>query len=273
MYFGIFKELRSLNLPDSHDMDLYEGYYSEFYEALTERTEYDVELLAEQAERVRGQGRILELACGAGRVLIQLARRGHSTLGLDLSPDMLALYRRKSVRLPENVRDLIEVGQADMTSFAQAEKFPLIVLSATSVSLLPDMASVEKMLETVYAHLEEGGRFVFDYVYENSEHNREMRDGKVDGVTIDLGPDHKQFVLMGEHEEHDSRKAVMNFYAEVVQGGSTRRYFGSTSKSFFPEAQILDCVNRSSLKLIETHTYPADQAPVRCLVLEKGKVS
>ncbi|GGN99998.1 daptide-type RiPP biosynthesis methyltransferase [Saccharibacillus kuerlensis] len=273
MYFGIFKDLRSLNLPDSHDMDLYEGYYSEFYEALTDRTEYDIELLANQAERVRGQGRILELACGSGRVLIQLAGRGHSVIGLDLSPDMLNLYRRKGARLPQDVRERIEVGQADMTNFSCDEKYPLIVLSATSVSLLPDTAALERMLETVYAHLEEGGRFVFDYVYENSVHNREMRGGKVDGVTIDLGPDHKQFVLMGEHEEHESRTAVMNFYAEVVRDGSTRRYFGSTSKKFFPEAEIMECVRRSSLQLVETHTYPAGEAPVRCLVLEKGRVS
>ncbi|HEX5501234.1 MAG TPA: class I SAM-dependent methyltransferase, partial [Thermomicrobiales bacterium] len=40
-------------------------------------------------------GRVLELACGSGRVLVPLARAGHRVVGLDASPHMLALAREK----------------------------------------------------------------------------------------------------------------------------------------------------------------------------------
>ncbi len=38
-------------------------------------------------------GPILELGCGSGRLLLPLARAGHSVIGLDLSGAMLAMQR------------------------------------------------------------------------------------------------------------------------------------------------------------------------------------
>src|SRR5919205_1838372 len=40
-------------------------------------------------------GRVLEVACGSGRVLVPLARAGNRVVGLDASPHMLALAREK----------------------------------------------------------------------------------------------------------------------------------------------------------------------------------
>ena len=36
-------------------------------------------------------GRVLELGCGSGRILVPLARAGHHVVGVDTSPHMLAL--------------------------------------------------------------------------------------------------------------------------------------------------------------------------------------
>ncbi|MGN7456290.1 daptide-type RiPP biosynthesis methyltransferase [Paenibacillus pasadenensis] len=270
MYFGVFKDLRNLGLPGSQDFDLYEGYYSEFYEAVAGRTDYDIPLLLEQAAALAGDGKVLELACGSGRVLMHLANRGFQTVGLDLSEDMLKLCRRKSEQLPPRLKNRIEVRQGDMTSFELGEKFPLIILSATSISLLRQQADLERMLQTVERHLADGGRFVFDYVLSNDIHNSQLRGGRVNGVTLDLGPDHKQFVLMGEEENLDDQSAVMNFYAEVIQGGQTKRYFGSTFKKFFPEPDIYASIAASGLRIVDTRTYSVEgDGNVRCLILEK----
>ena len=43
----------------------------------------------------RGAGPVLELGCGTGRALLPLARDGFAVTGVDLSPAMLALARRK----------------------------------------------------------------------------------------------------------------------------------------------------------------------------------
>lgn len=274
MYFGIFKELRELNMPNSQDFDLYEGYYSEFYEAVAGRTDYDISLLIEQARLKASQGKVLELACGSGRILMHLANRGFHVVGLDLSEDMLTICRKKQEQLPARFRERIEVQQGDMTQFDLGEKYPLIILSATSISLLQKREDLERLLYTVSEHLEEGGRFIFDYVLSNQQHNQSLRGGRVNGITLNIGADHKQFVLMGEDENLEAQSAVMNFYAEVIHQGDTQRFFGSTTKKFFAEEDIMDCIQASVLQIVGTQTYQIEgEGNVRCLILEKGVVS
>jgi SAM-dependent methyltransferase len=53
----------------------------------------DLDFWLELAEACSGP--ILELGCGTGRVLLNLARRGHAVTGLDNSPEMLARLRAK----------------------------------------------------------------------------------------------------------------------------------------------------------------------------------
>lgn len=274
MYFGVFKELRELNMPNSQDFDLYEGYYSEFYEAVAGRTDYDIPLLLEQARLKATNGTVLELACGSGRILMHMANRGYQVVGLDLSEDMLKICHKKQQHLPARLRDRIEVKQGDMTQFELGQKYPLIILSATSISLLQKKDDLQRLLNTVSEHLETGGRFVFDYVLSNQQHNQNLRGGRVNGITLDIGPDHKQFVLMGEEENLESQSAIMNFYAEVIHQGDTQRFFGSTTKKFFPEENIMECIESSSLQIVGSQIYELEgEGNVKCLILEKGVVS
>ncbi|QSF45029.1 daptide-type RiPP biosynthesis methyltransferase [Paenibacillus tianjinensis] len=270
MYFGVFQELRNLNMPGSVDFDLYEGYYSEFYEAVTGRTDYDIALILEQAGKLAEGRKVLELACGSGRILMHLANRGFSVTGLDLSEDMLKICRKKQAQLPARLSSRIETVQGDMTDFKLGERFPLIVLSATSISLLRELHDFKRMLGTVERHLEPGGRFIFDYVLSNQSHNSDYRGGRINSVTLNLGPDHKQFVLIGEEENLQQQSAVMNFYAEVIQNGETKRIFGSTFKKFFAEEAILQAIEESAFRIAESHMYKLEgDENVRCLVLER----
>jgi ubiquinone/menaquinone biosynthesis C-methylase UbiE len=270
MYFGVFQELRNLNMPGSVDFDLYEGYYSEFYEAVTGRTDYDIALILEQAGKLAEGRKVLELACGSGRILMHLANRGFSVTGLDLSEDMLKICRKKQAQLPARLSSRIETVQGDMTDFKLGERFPLIVLSATSISLLRELHDFKRMLGTVERHLEPGGRFIFDYVLSNQSHNSDYRGGRINSVTLNLGPDHKQFVLIGEEENLQQQSAVMNFYAEVIQNGETKRIFGSTFKKFFAEEDILQAIDESAFRIAESHMYKLEgDENVRCLVLER----
>ncbi|HEU4944195.1 MAG TPA: methyltransferase domain-containing protein, partial [Solirubrobacterales bacterium] len=39
----------------------------------------------------QGGERVLDMACGTGRHSLELARRGHEVVGVDISPDLLAI--------------------------------------------------------------------------------------------------------------------------------------------------------------------------------------
>jgi SAM-dependent methyltransferase len=50
-----------------------------------------------QAMRL-ARGRVLDVGCGAGRVALELQRRGHEVVGIDLSPLAVEVSRRRGVR-------------------------------------------------------------------------------------------------------------------------------------------------------------------------------
>jgi SAM-dependent methyltransferase len=87
--------------------------------AFTMGTEQEVEFLVGELDLVPGT-RVLDVGCGPGRHSISLARRGVTVVGIDLSPDFLALARAAAERegLPAafvelDVRDLDVDGEFD----------------------------------------------------------------------------------------------------------------------------------------------------------------
>ena len=57
-----------------------------------------------------GSRRILDAGCGTGRVAVELARRGHDVVGVDVDPVMLAAARAKAPHLTWTAADLSDPG-------------------------------------------------------------------------------------------------------------------------------------------------------------------
>ena len=60
-------------------------------------------------------GPVLEVGCGTGRILIPIARAGIEVTGLDLSPSMLALCRKKLSQEPAAVQTLTDAMLGSVT--------------------------------------------------------------------------------------------------------------------------------------------------------------
>lgn len=103
-------------------------------------------------------GRVLELGCGTGHELIPIAADGHPSVGLDLSPDMLAEARRKADERGVSIEWL----QGDMRDFDPGGEFDLIVIAANALLHLHDADDIVQCFRAVRRHLAPGGRFAFD---------------------------------------------------------------------------------------------------------------
>lgn len=108
------------------------------------------------ASEVKAKGAaLLEVACGTGRVAIRLAQEGVETVGLDLSPNMLAIAQEKSSGL-KNIRFV----EANMCDFDLSEMFGLVIIPGHSFQNLNTAAEQVACLECIYRHLLPGGRLV-----------------------------------------------------------------------------------------------------------------
>ncbi len=100
--------------------------------------------------------RILEPACGTGRVVAELARRGYDVTGLDLSEKMLAYLRRRLRR-----RDLkAETLLADMTHFTLDRPVDAAYNLVNSFRYLLTEEAARSHLESVAGCMRKGGIYL-----------------------------------------------------------------------------------------------------------------
>ena len=111
----------------------------------------------------RQGGRVLELACGTGQLLVPIAEQGMRCTGIDLSAPMLRAARDRARGAG------VEVGlhQADMRSFALGERFGLVFVARNSWLHLHEADEFLRCLARVRAHLEEEGVFALDLFVPN----------------------------------------------------------------------------------------------------------
>ena len=89
-----------------------EEYATGFRDELT-RKPLDRALLACLAEQAEDGFPVADLGCGPGHVAAWLAGRGVATVGIDLSPGMLAVGRREYPQVEFREGDLLELPAAD----------------------------------------------------------------------------------------------------------------------------------------------------------------
>jgi SAM-dependent methyltransferase len=125
-------------------------------EARRKRTIASEEFYLEEAKQ--SGGRVLELACGSGRLTIPIAQSGIEIVGVDLSKSMLDAARAKALRAGLDVRFL----EADMRDFNLPGIFSAIFIPGNSLLHLFTPKDLMQCLASVRRHLAPGGRLIFD---------------------------------------------------------------------------------------------------------------
>ena len=135
------------------------------YELEHEGDAEDIEFFVALARRLRPK-RVLELACGSGRVTQLLAKlaaqEGFDMVGLDNASEMLSEARRRYDVAPKEVRERLTLVEGDMRNWSAAEKFDLIVSPCGSMAHLLTLKDQVDAWKQAYNNLNGGGRFVVD---------------------------------------------------------------------------------------------------------------
>jgi ubiquinone/menaquinone biosynthesis C-methylase UbiE len=110
----------------------------------------------------RTPSRVLELACGTGRVTIAMAQAGHVIDGLDLSEEMLRVFRAKLSRVPAEVAARIDLHHGNMADFALDGRYDAIIVPFRGFQALTSYDDAVSSLAAIRRHLVPGGIVIID---------------------------------------------------------------------------------------------------------------
>lgn len=99
---------------------------------------------------------VLELGCGAGRILRSMHACARSAVGLELDPAFVEQARSTLADVE------VEIRQGDMAALDLTDRFDLIVAPYSALYCLAGDGALAACFAGVASHLRPGGRFVFD---------------------------------------------------------------------------------------------------------------
>lgn len=169
-------------------------------------------------------GPVLDLGVGTGRLALALAKAGYTVTGVDSSPAMLAIARRRlaAVRLEARIT-LVEQGFQDFDLAGQ--RFGLAVCGFNSFLHLIDEAEQLAALRCWRRHLRQDGLLLIDVENPNlarlaaSDGNLELAE-----TFIDEESGHQIYALFASWVTFaDQVHEIHLIYDEVLDDGSLRR--------------------------------------------------
>jgi 2-polyprenyl-3-methyl-5-hydroxy-6-metoxy-1,4-benzoquinol methylase len=115
---------------------------------------------ADFVERLMGERkvRLLDAGCGTGRLAIEMVKRGHHAVGVDLDPDMIELAATKAPHVNWHVADLSKLSLGD--------KFDVIVM-AGNIPLFCAPSSQAAIIKSLADHVDHDGYLISGFSLES----------------------------------------------------------------------------------------------------------
>ena len=199
--------------------------WADVYDSVYSYVREDIQFYVEAA--IDAGGPVLELGCGTGRVTIPIARAGVEVVGLDSSPAMLEVARRKleAASLGSSAPTLV---QADMTDFALDRRFNLVIVPFRGFLSLLTVRDQVDTLSSVKGHLSPNGKLIISIFVPDL--NMLVQEGDVPYHLRDVSdPDTGKRHVLWHQSSYDNHNQIVNarIIAEELDDAGTmvRRFY------------------------------------------------
>jgi len=178
------------SMPEKTSWEQFFDAHAPIYDdnTFTKNTISEVDFLLEELQ-INPGGSVLDVGCGTGRHSIELAKRGYTVTGLDLSEEMLARAAAKAEA--ENVK--VEWVHSDATRLAFSDKFDAAICLCEGAFGLLGQADDPiyqplAILRNISRSLKPGARAMLTVLNAaamlRKYQNKDVADGRFDPVTM-----------------------------------------------------------------------------------------
>lgn len=154
MSVNCFYDISNLQKYDKNE---YPEFFARFYDLIYSKVETGIDETSYYKRISQTKGKILEAGVGTGRLFIQALKDGADIYGVDISPEMIGVLRKKL-----DGKDQGRVIVKDITDMNLGVTFDLIISPFRVFAHLLTVEDELKALNCIYKHLNPGGVFIFD---------------------------------------------------------------------------------------------------------------
>ncbi len=177
-------------------------------------------------------GKILELACGSGRLLLPLAHEGYTLTGVDTSAGMLALARQELEKAGS--ADRCQLVQQDMCTLQLPDKYRLAIVALGSFGHIITRRQQQQALAAIRQHLSMGATFVLDISNDDARYMEHLSGQMLhQGTWQQADGSYVTHFLSPASANTQHLLDLTHFYEVHRQGEAVRRTISQTSLYLF----------------------------------------
>jgi SAM-dependent methyltransferase len=215
----------------------------------------DVQFYVDEAKR--SGGRVLEIGCGTGRVLLPIARAGHEIMGVDASQGMLDRCSAKLGEEKIEVQRRVTLRQGDARTFEIGSKFDLVTAPFRVFQHQITIEDQLAFLGNVARHLSAGGRLVFDVFNPNFEALVSADGVEREDTPMTRLPDGRSFRRTGRVKRvrrvDQVSEIELTYYLSNERGKETDRFVQSFDMRWFLRAEIIHLLDRAGFSVVSIY--------------------
>jgi ubiquinone/menaquinone biosynthesis C-methylase UbiE len=214
-----------------HEYDL----IAPFYDIEHDRFSEDLDMYRNYAE-LNG-GKILELACGSGRVLLPLAQEGYELTGVDSSEKMLKLAQQRLQA--KDLASHCQLVQQDMRTLQLEQKYRLAIIALGSFGHITTRKDQQNTLAAIRAHLSPSATLILDISNGDARYMEDLSGQVLHQGTWPLqdGSYATHFVSPSTSPEKHLLELI-HFYERHCQGGPVERTVITTHLYLFERTEL-----------------------------------
>jgi ubiquinone/menaquinone biosynthesis C-methylase UbiE len=228
------------------------GVFADYYDALTLNVDYEkralyiVNTLKKLGHKM---GLTLDLACGTGKLTLELKKLGVDVYGADGSQEMLSFAYEKAVENGFNILFLCQKMQ-ELNLYGGIDT---CVCTLDSINHMTDIEDVRKTFERVFLFLNDGGYFIFDVntVY---KHQNALCDNT---FVYDLD----EVYCVWENSLKENNIVDININLFVPEGELYERFEESFSERAYSDAQLMSMLNGAGFEVVKRFSDMSENAP------------